>query len=159
MSIFPIHHHPINLRRSAALLISLLLLIACDKVPVNGDLDGMWQLTTISTPDSTADVSATRVYTSFQLNLVQWNDYSANLTYYSHFRHTGDSLFFYDFAHISHHAVDNNQDEWITADEMDAGLFDAWGIHHIDARYRILQLDSRTLRLQQADTTLTWRKF
>ncbi len=132
---------------------------ACDKVPMNGDLDGMWQLMTITTPEGTRDVKNDRVYTSFQLHLVQWKKIYEDATFYSHFRHTSDSLYFYDFAHSSNHAIDDNQDEWVTPAEMNEGLLDAWGIHSIDARYRVLQLDDNALRLQQADTLLYFRKF
>ena len=142
----------------AALL--LILLASCDKVPMNGDLDGMWQLTNIATPDSTRDMHTSGAYVSFQLHLVQWDEVSDHSrTFYSHFRHTADSLVFYDFAHPSKHAVDNNEDEWVTPAEMHQGLFHLWGIHTTEARFRIRQLDSRHLRLESADTLLTFRKF
>lgn len=135
------------------------LIVACDKMPMNGDLDGMWQLTTIVTPDSVSDVSNSHAYVSFQLQLVQWDDIDAERRYFSHFTHTADSLIFYDFAHPSKYAVGNNQNEWITPAEMHAGIFDAWGIHAVRAPFRIRQLDSSHMQLQQADTTLVLRKF
>lgn len=148
---------------TATLLLPLLLPLAffsCDKVPMNGDLDGMWQLTTITTPDTTRDTRSQAVYMSIQLHLVQWNNIGGgNLQFYSHFTHTGDSLLFYDFAHPSKHAVDDNEDEWVTPQEMNDGLFDAWGIHSTDARYHIRHLDPLNLTLESADTTLTFRKF
>ena len=142
-----------------SLLLVLLCFVACDKVPMNGDLDGMWQLMTIQTPDSLRDMKSQRAYISFQLHLTQWNDYKGNRYFYSHFTHTADSLFFFDIAHHSKHAVDDNEDEWVTAEEMNDGLFDCWGIHQITPHYRVMKLDRRSLELRQADTLLTFRKF
>lgn len=146
--------------RRFALSFLLFCFASCDKVPMNGDLDGMWQLTAISTPDTIRDTHAKAVYVSFQLHLAQWNDIGGgNRQFFSHFTHTSDSIFFYDFAHPSKHAADDNEDEWVTPQEMHGGLFDAWGIHTIDARYCIQHLDPHNLTLESADTTLTFRKF
>lgn len=143
----------------SAFALLLLLLPSCDKVPMNGDLDGMWQLTSIATPDTTRDTRSQAVYISFQLHLVQWNNVARGSQFFSHFTHTADSLLFYDFAHPSKYAVDNNENEWVTPAEMHEGLFDAWGIHTIDARFSIRRLDPHNLTLESADTTLTFRKF
>ena len=151
-----------RIRRSSlplALVLLSFLLPSCDKMPMNGDLDGMWQLTSITTPDSTRDTRSQAVYMSIQLHLVQWNNVQRGRQFFSHFTHTADSLLFYDFVHPSKYAVDNNKDEWITPAEMHEGLFDAWGIHATDARYRIRHLDPHNLTLESADTTLTFRKF
>ena len=134
-----------------------LLLSSCDKVPINGALDGMWQLTTIQTPQETRDVKATRAYLSIQLHLSQWDH--TGTTFYAHFAHEGDSIRFYDFTHASLHRDKNDDDEWITAEEMRAGIMDAWGIHSLDARYRTRQLDSDALVLECADTVLYFRKL
>ena len=142
-----------------SLLLILIAVSSCDKVPINGDLDGFWQLMTIQTPDGVRDVKAKRVYTSFQLHLTEWDDLLDKRTFYSHFTHTSDSLIFFDIAHASKHAVDDNQDAWVTPKEMDEGLFDNWGIHSVNPRFRILKLNSTTLELQQADTILVYRKF
>ncbi len=144
---------------SVAALSLCTLLVACDKVPINGDLDGMWQLMSIQTPDTIRDMKTARVYTCFQLHLTQWNDNPKGRTFYSHFTHTADSLIFFDIAHASKHAVDDNEDEWVTPGQMAEGLFDCWGIHSVNPRFRVLKLDSQTLELQQADTILLYRKF
>lgn len=135
----------------------VLLLSSCDKVPINGDLDGLWQLTTIQTPEATRDVKSTRAYLSIQLHLSQWEQ--GGTTFYSHFKHEGDSIRFYDFTHASLHRDKNDDDEWITEEEMRGGIMDAWGIHSLDARYRTRQLDSDALVLERADTVLYFRKL
>ena len=133
------------------------LFTSCDKVPINGVLDGLWQIMTIETPAGTRDVKADRAYLSIQLHLSEW-DHNAN-RYYAHFSHEGDSLCFYDFAHNSKHSSNADDDTWITPSEMSAGLLDIWGIHTLNARFHINRLNGSTLILQAADTTLTFRKL
>lgn len=138
-------------------LLLTLLLISCDKVPMNGDLDGMWQLMTVQTGQNVRNVRENRAYMSIQLHLTQWSQ--GGTTLFSHFVHEGDSIRFYDFAHDSLHRTKEDDDEWITEDEMRDGIMDVWGIHNLDARYRVRQLDGEALVLEKADTTLFFRKF
>ena len=138
-------------------LFILLGAVACDKVPMNGRLDGMWQILSVETPQGVRDVKSERAYMSIQLHLTQW-DY-ANQRYYAHFSHEGDSSCFYDFAGLSAHATVADDDPAITAEEMSGGLFHVYGIHTLDARFRIVHLSGSSLILQAADTTLTFRKF
>ncbi len=133
-------------------------LVGCDKVPMNGDLDGMWQILTIQTPQGVREMKAERVYLSIQLKLCQWNH--ANSCLYSHFQHEGDSLFFFDFAHDSRHRTKEDDNEWVTEDEMqNKKVMDVWGIHNLNARYRVIELNGDNLTLQSADTIISFRKF
>lgn len=133
-------------------------LCSCDKVPINGDLDGMWQIMTIQTPDGTRNVKSNRAYLSFQLHLSEWD--CGNKYYFAHFRHSGDSIFFYDFMHNSLHRSKADDNERMTSDEMTKEkLLDAWGVHNLDARYHVQRLNSDELILERADTVLFFRKF
>ena len=129
----------------------------CDKVPMNGDLDGMWQLMTVQTAADTRNVRNDKAYMSIQLHLSQWD--CAGIRYYAHFVHEGDSIRFYDFVHDSLHRSKADDNEWITEEEMHNGVMDVWGIHNLDARYRVRQLDDEALVLEKADTTLFFRRF
>ena len=134
------------------------MLCSCDKVPINGDLDGMWQIMTIQTPNGTRNVKSNRAYLSFQLHLSQWD--CDKKRYYAHFTHSGDSIFFYDFKHDSRHRSKEDDNEEITNEEMTKEkLLDAWGVHHLDARYHVQQLNNENLILERADTVLFFRKF
>jgi len=146
-----------NRRGLGGALFFLLLLTSCDKVPMNGDLDGMWQLMTVQTGQNVRNVRDDRAYMSIQLHLTQW--YQGGNTLYSHFVHEGDSIRFYDFAHDSLHRSKADDNEWVTEEDMLNGAMDAWGIHNLDARYRVRQLDGEALILEKADTTLFFRKF
>ena len=138
-------------------LLTLCCLVACDKTPINGKLDGLWQLTAIQTPDGTRDTRADRTYLSIARHLSQWEQGAT--CFYAHFVHEGDSIRFYDFANQSLHRSKEDNDEWLTASQMSDGIMDAWGIHTLDARFRTRQLDSEALVLEKADTTLFFKKF
>ncbi|MCR5820046.1 MAG: lipocalin-like domain-containing protein [Bacteroidaceae bacterium] len=135
----------------------ILCLASCDKVPANGALDGLWQLMSIETPGGIRDAKDSHAYLSIQLHLAELD---CNLIrYYAHFSHEGDSLFLYDFVHQSKHRSSADDNAWVTPEEMSAGILDDWGIHTVDARFRVNSLNGSSLILQASDTTLTFRKL
>ena len=148
------------------LIVCALLLLplcgSCDKVPMNGDLDGMWQLMSIEKGGQVTNVKSTKHYMSFQLHLVQFDgtnkngDFQARL-YYAHFKHTGDSLFIYDLAHHSENATEADNNVWFT--EQDLPLVEAWGMYSLDNRFRVVRLNSDAMVLRRNDLVLTYRKF
>ncbi len=137
--------------------IFIMCLFSCDKVPMNGDLDGMWKLTSIQVLSDVRDTREPATFMCIQLHLTEWRRERAQ--YFSHFTHEGDSLFFYDFAHASLHRSQADDNKWITAAEMESGQMDAWGIHNLDARYKVRELDGEALVLQKNDTILFFKKF
>ena len=141
-------------------LVSVAFLGTCDKMPINGDLDGMWQLMTVQTPGHTRDAKTDQVYMCIQLHMVEWR-YVRNdkIHFYSHFRQQADSLYILDLYHASTHAAVGSDDIPVTASEMALGAMDLWGIHTLDTRYRIHHLDENDLTLEKADTIYTFRKF
>ena len=150
-------HHIVYL-----LLLGVLILFgSCDKTPVNGDLDGMWQLMTIKIqPDSVLQVKEKHVYLCIQLQLSEWRAFTnPGKNYYAHFKHQGDSLFFSDLCHASTHTASASDDRPVTASEMAAGAMTEWGIHTLHTRYRVLQLNTNHLTLEKADTVYAFRKF
>lgn len=148
------------LRHVAAALAVCCTLGACDKVPINGVLDGMWQLTSIQTPDARRNTTEQQLYVSFQLHLTQWEQKTTGATIFAHFTHRGDSMRFYDFAdHAMHDLSAGDDDRIFTPAQMAGGAMDQWGIHTTDARFRVMELNHTSLVLQAADTTLTFRKF
>lgn len=147
------------MKNKGIIIFLLLSLLSCNKTPINGPLDGQWQLTTIETPEVTRQTKDSLVFLSIQLQVAQWNAHKQRRRYFSHFVHQGDSLHFFDLVHPSSHSLDNNNTEWITAEELSKGLMDPWGIHTLDTRYHIQTLTSSTLVLEKADTLLRFRKF
>ena len=47
-----------------------MLVISCSKVPINGDLDGMWKMTSMEWSDGTT-TSPERIFFSFELDCIQ----------------------------------------------------------------------------------------
>ncbi|MBQ7494954.1 MAG: lipocalin-like domain-containing protein [Bacteroidaceae bacterium] len=141
----------------------LLTLSSCDKTPVNGDLDGMWQLMTIQTPGRTLEVKERRAYVCIYGQLAEWRvplkPGAEDYHYYSHFIHQGDSLCFLDLCHASTHTATGSDDRRVTAEEMTSGAMADWGIRTLHTRYRVLQLNTDHLTLQKADTLYAFRKF
>ena len=144
--------------RLAAIILTTSWMVACDKVPANGKLDGMWKLVTIQTPEATRNVEDTQTFLSIQLQMVQW-DVIGRKQFYSRFEQFGDSIRFYDFTYSSKHRDKEDDDEPVAPSQIQQGALDEWGIHTTDARYRTRQLDGQALVLEKADTVLFLRKF
>lgn len=139
----------------------LLSLAGCDKTPINGDLDGMWQLERIETPQGVTPTKERRVYLCIQLHLMEWcNAPKGNRHhYFSHFTHQNDSLIIYDLCRASAHTATGSDDIPLTATEMAAGEMEDWGIHTLDTRYHIRRLNANKLELEKVDTVYAFRKF
>lgn len=136
---------------------AVLVIISCDKVPINGPLDGMWQLTDIETSTGKTDAKPSRAYLSIQLHLSEWEINGKR--YYSAFSKDNDSIYFERFRHHSLHRTSADDNEEVTTEELAAGAFDAFGIHTPSANFHINRLDGSHLELQRADTILIFRKF
>ena len=150
------------MRNILIVLLSLILCVSCDKVPMNGDLDGMWQLMRVEDENGAKDVKADKLYMSFQLHLVQFDgkndkgNFQSRL-YYAHFKHEGDSLFIYDLSYNSQNATSEDNNEWFT--DADLYKLKPWGIYSLDSRYKVLKLNSDAMVLRHEDLVLTYRKF
>lgn len=143
---------------SSIILFTIFNVLACDKTPVNGPLDGQWQLMSIATNKDTRETKAEQTYLCFQLQLTQWFQ-AGRQSYYAHFTLRADSIRFFDFVHTSRQTAVGDNDEWITPREMNEGIMDAWGIHSVDITYHVKQLNGNSLVLEREDTVLTFRKF
>ena len=147
------------------IFITAFTLISCDKVPMNGQLDGMWQIMKVQTAAGTHDAKADCAYLSIQLHLCQWDQLSkanpnGHVRIYSHFRREGDNIIFYDFANPSLHRSNLDDNEMLTSDEMEAQKrMDVWGIYHLNDSFHIRELNSKNLVLEREDTVLHFRKF
>lgn len=99
------------------MVVALTLLFAsCDKMFINGDLDGMWRLTGATYSDSTATVG--NVYYSFQRHLVKIGYDSDEkiphqmMEYHiGAFTHNGDTLVVKGFRHYLHEEIASSKEE------------------------------------------------
>lgn len=123
------------------------LLAACDKVPINGNLDGMWQLMAIQDNgiSNVSDVKGSRLYYSFQLHLVQLNNGDA----YAHFSHRNDSIVMYDWCKGN-----------VTNDKItDPTVLSKFGLYELRDSFRVEVLTHDKMQLHSRKATLSFRKF
>lgn len=126
------------------LIIAILLLFltsGCQKSPINGDLDGQWQVMEVSPANAETPIDA-RLYYCFYLHVCQLNYYGGTLT-------TGSMD--YSGDHITLSFPD-------TSGETAAGLRQ-YGIPANPVTFTVDRLDSKSLILRSATTTVTLRKF
>lgn len=140
-----------------AVALSGLLNTACDKVPMNGDLDGMWQLMDIEYTDGTHQTPDKQRYMCIQLHLIQLTTYGdPHRGIYAHFTHKGDDMRIYDFYDLQ---------QWVNTQTTnkvleDESLLYPWGLSGLDVTYSVLKLNGSALILKgPSGTVLTFRKF
>lgn len=146
-------------RRTPVLVLALtLLLAACDKMPMNGALDGMWQLTCERRPDGTERTCRDDgLYVSFQLHTAQWSTRENPTLFYARFTHSADSLRFGPVCHNSENATAADDNVPLTADELP--LLAPFGMHATQPAFRVITLNHHHLVLEDQGTRLTFRKF
>ena len=144
-------------RRCVLCLWLLALVAGCDKAPMNGDLDGMWQLLREEKTDTLMDVKADGIYVSFQLHTVQFDAYGESRQYYGTFTHSGDTLRYTTLCHASSLSSSSDDDELVTQSEL-ASLA-PWGVYSLEPVYAVLRLSDEHLTLQSDSSTLYFRKF
>lgn len=150
-----------------SLLLSLLFVSACDKLPENGDLDGMWQLTELS--EAAADGSgygeprnmkSERIYWCVQLRLLSIlrRDGTQNPTNgkteetLCRFVHAGGS---FRITEMYYHY--RSSDELITDEAFEGLAFT--GVHGNKAEFRVEKLNGKEMILCSDQSRLVFRKF
>ena len=77
----------------------LLLTVSCERIFINGDLDGMWRLERFETPDAVAYPDS--IFYSFQRHLVMAGIYSETMNprnyYMGYFQYENDSIVMNNF--------------------------------------------------------------
>lgn len=85
------------MRQTLLFLLLLLGISSCDKAPINGKLDGRWQLMTIEYEDGRVE-ECYRIYYSIQLHLVEISDKGGKGgTFIGRFSYKGDEVTMSDF--------------------------------------------------------------
>lgn len=140
-------------------------LTACEKTPVNGALDGMWQLMEVSAKDVAAEdgwaqpqsVKGEGIYWNVQLDLLVIHSQHAPLNGYTfdtaaRFRHEGGRL---DITEMYVHY--ENRDSLIT--DPATTIFEPLHIHSNRASYAVEKLTGKQLILCSDYNRLVFRKF
>lgn len=135
----------------------IVTLFSCEnKWPMNGDLDGQWQLMRIDNNGTGKDVKAEKVYWNFQLHMLMVNAKSKN--YYAHFEHKDGRLRLCDISFSSANEKVGDDNVRMSDEEIKA-LLSPFGIDVIDECFYVLTLSDESLTLRSGDKVLTFRKF
>lgn len=141
--------------------------VACDKLPSNGDLDGMWHLQKVTKLDASPmleeDVSTKKFYWNFQLNLlminslgeVMYEDKASGLQIYkafARFEHSGNQL---NVNKIYLHM--DVRDSLIT--DSHTTMFERYGIMGNADSFYVERLDHKWMVLVSNSRRLQFRKF
>lgn len=121
---------------------------SCGKVPMNGKLDGMWQLMQIEHADGTVNnIKESRLYYCIQLELLGLQS-AGHIEFLGRFAYTEDSLFVNDFRL-------NSDNTMLAIPEQ----LSPYGINETAERFGIEQLTSDKMVLKSNTATLSFRKF
>lgn len=147
-----------------AVVMIVMTMTGCDKLPEDGDLDGNWQLLTITTADgTTTDVKAERIFWAERNGLVEYTNCTTAKRYFSHCMSSGNKLIIKDFFFTSEHETAADDNPAFTVDDLPE-LF-PFGIHAtvegtvISETFDIEHLDASKMILHSSSATLVFRKF
>lgn len=143
--------------------VALPYLAGCDKLPCNGNLDGIWQLCEVGSKTSLADASYAQItdkrdksiFWSFQLQLLSMTSASF------HNGHTSESVarFVYDDERLELTKIYihfRDRDSLVT--DPNATSFAEVGIRGCTAQFRIAQLNDSRLTLCSEMDSLVFHK-
>ena len=123
------------------------VLCSCDKKPINGKLDGRWQLMTIEYNDGSSK-EGERIYCSIQLHTVELMDKGTNpLTLMGHFSST-DGVVMGEFKYQTNMEA--------TATEEDLNRF---GLNTSVTHFEVEKATGSKMVLKSDYARLTYRKF
>lgn len=133
------------------ILLFVLLMLgisSCDKAPINGKLDGRWQLMTIEYSDGTIE-ECNRIYYSIQLHLVEISNKGENgATHIGRFSYKDDEVTMSEFRHRG--------DEEILTTSKELKPF---GLNQPVNYLKVETATSQRLILKSDYARLTFRKF
>lgn len=141
------------------LFLSLLvcILLACDKLPKNGYLDGQWQIMTIIHHGDTIDAKPQQRYLSFQLDLFQLTQSNVRQRYYGRFQRNGSDLHLYQVSDMAENDKDSYDNKPLNATQQKA--LQAWGLYSEDEHFTIESINSDEMILRSDSAKVLYRKF
>lgn len=136
------------MRQTLLFLLLLLGISSCDKAPINGKLDGRWQLMTIEYEDGRIE-ECYRIYYSIQLHLVEISDKGGKGgTFIGRFSYKDDEVTMSDFRRRG------QEEELATLAELQT-----FGISLPLTHFKVEKATSEKLILKSDYARLNFRKF
>ena len=136
------------MKKLLILSLFIVMLCSCGKTPINGKLDGMWQLIKIEKTDGTVtDTKEQRLYYNVQLELLglQKDGYTE---YLGRFNYTKDSLLVYDIRTSGDNTLTATPEQLLP-----------YGINGTSDRFGIEALTHNKMVLRSSVAILSFRKF
>ena len=146
-----------NFKKLIYILIMCTTLIACDKMPANGDLDGMWQLVEITHDGTIRNVQQDQIYMSIQLKLFMLGRKENSREYYGYFEHKDGYIHFWQFSYAS--TNESESDNNFPIQEANKSLIERWGYYSLDEKFKVIQLTSNKLILENDNARIKYIKF
>lgn len=115
---------------------------SCSKMPVNGKLDGQWQLMSIES-EGVVQQPDERIYICFNLHVVNLTDLHNNV--YAGNLHYADEKVSMDFPYM--------EDAWGRRELA------KWGIYENPIVFEVKSLTNKQLILQSSENVITLRRF
>lgn len=136
------------MRQTLLFLLLLLGISSCDKAPINGKLDGRWQLMTIEYEDGRVE-ECYRIYYSIQLHLVEISDKGGKGgTFIGRFSYKDDEVTMSDFRRRG------QEEELATLAELQT-----FGISLPLTHFKVEKATGEKLILKSDYARLNFRKF
>lgn len=148
------------MRKSILIIFALITTIfaSCDKVPINGALDGQWQIMEMEENGTTTSMKDKSLYCAFQLHVCMFGSKKEGVRkYFCKFEHTGNKMRFYTFTHRSAYTEEENIDKLITEEEL--GIILPWGFYSTDCTFDVIELNNSTMILSANGKKITYRKL
>ncbi|MDR2389621.1 MAG: lipocalin-like domain-containing protein [Tannerellaceae bacterium] len=129
-------------------LLLLLLLSSCNKAPMNGPLDGMWQLMEITRADGEKiDVKAEQRYYCVQLRLLSFVK-TGSCLFLGRFVYNGDSLLIHDVRiYFSEERLASKEALW------------PFGMSDVSEHFAVEEITCSRMVLKSEHATLGFRKY
>lgn len=115
---------------------------SCNKAPINGKLDGQWQIMSIETADGVMKPEG-QYYYCFNLHIAQLNSVG-------HGVHTANMIYEGSEIHL---------DFPYSRDENSLKSLSAWGVDSNPVTLKVIRLTSSQLVMETATTVITCRRF
>lgn len=137
------------MKKGLLIVLASVLFAACDKVYINGELDGMWRLESVVYPDSTAHPQ--HIFYSFQRHMTQvskHNDSTLPVRFLGNLHYDGTRLamsHFYSFPH----------EQYAATPEM----LKEFHLHSDSTVFRVMMLDEETLIMKSEGRAYSLRKW
>lgn len=150
-----------------AIAIICILATSCEnKWPVNGYLDGMWQVMEIKHDgewvykydENNPPANRNIYYVSIQLKLFELSNRGMPHMYYGYFNREGERIRFYQTSYYSSNES-NKDDNVLIPDSMINTTIKPWGLNKTDESFNIVTLSDDDWVLENASTTIVLRKF